>query len=142
MSVQWYVVRSKANKEMILWRELTAQGFECFYPRLYVRPVNPRSRKVRSLFQWMPFSIGCIAFDGVPATVPDNLVQAIRRHVDQINEAGSPSGRLAGLKKGELVTIDGGPFDGYEAIFDVRLPGSGVELPEVQIQPRRKLRGK
>ncbi|RPJ25450.1 MAG: hypothetical protein EHM33_14520 [Chloroflexi bacterium] len=35
------------------------------------------------------------------------------------------SGReqLAGLKRGEVVLIHGGPFRDYEAIFDARLPG-------------------
>ena len=168
MTVHWYVLRSKPNKEMSLWRELTARGYECFYPHLHVRPANPRSRKVRayfpgylfvqtdmeqvgtSTFQWMPFSSGFIAFDSVPATIPDNLVEAIRRHVDEINAAGGKE--LLGLKPGEVVKIQGGPFDGYEAIFDVHLPGServrvllnllqarqlNVELPAAQIQRAR-----
>ena len=84
--------------------------------------------------------------------VPDNLVQAIRRHVDEINAAGGK--QLAGLKQGETVVIQGGPFDGYEAIFDTRLAGTervrvllkllrvrqmNVELPAAQIRrPRQK----
>ena len=169
MTLQWYVLRSKPNKELTLWRELTARGFECFYPQLQVRPVNPRSRKARayfpgylflqtdmeqvgtSTFQWMPFSSGYISFDGVPATVPDTMIQAIRRHVDQIN--GESSNRLAGIRPGEVVMIEGGPFDGYEAIFDISIPGServrvllkllqarqlSVELPAAQVQPPRK----
>ena len=165
MTEQWYVLRSKPNKELSLWRELMARGFESFYPQLHVHPANPRSRKVRayfpgylflqtnveqvgtSLFQWMPFSSGFIAFDGMPATVPDTLIQAIRRHVDQINAADST--RLAELRPGDAVMIEGGPFDGYEAIFDACLPGTervrvllkllqarqlNVELPAAQIQ--------
>ena len=156
MTVQWHVLRSKANKEMSLWRELVARGFECFYPQLHVRPTNPRSRKVRayfpgylfvqtdmeqvgtSTFRWMPFSSGFIAFDGVPATVPDNLIQAIRRHVDQINAAGSE--HLAGIKPGEVVMIEGGPFDGYEAIFDVRLPGTERVRVLLKLLQARQLR--
>lgn len=169
MTMQWYVLRSKANKEMSLWRELTARGFECFYPQLHVCPINPRSRKVRayfpgylflqtdieqmgiSTFQWMPFSIGFIAFDGLPATVPDNLIQAIRQHVDQINA--SRGQQLEGLQRGAVVMIRGGPFDGYEAIFDARLSGTervrvllkllrthqlSVELPAAQIERTRQ----
>jgi transcription antitermination factor NusG len=140
-SRQWYVLRSKPNKELILWRELMARGFECFYPQLHVRPVNPRSRTVRPYFpgymflylpaeqaaastlQWMPFSSGFVAFDDVPATVPLHLVEAIRRHVEQINAESGPQGAMAGLKHGDPVTIQGGPFAGYEAIFDTRLSG-------------------
>ena len=103
-----------------------------------MRPVNPRSRKIRpyfpgylflrldmeqlvtSVFKWMPFSAGFVTFDITPAPVPENLVQAIRRHVDQINAAGAQE--LAGLQPGDTVVIQGGPFDGYEAVFDTR-PG-------------------
>jgi transcriptional antiterminator RfaH len=165
MNLQWYVLRSRPNKEMILWRELSARGLECFYPHLRVRPVNPRSHTVRpyfpgylflyidmekvgpATFQWMPFSSGLLAFDGVPATVPHNLVHAIRRHVEQINEAGGE--QLTSLKRGDTVTVRGGPFDSYEAIFDARLPGRdrvrvllkllqvNLELPLSQIEKKK-----
>lgn len=165
MNLFWYVLRSKTNKELALWRELTTRGFDSYYPQLHVKPVNPRSRKVlpyfpgylfvhtdmeevgTSAFQWMPFSSGCVSFGGTFATVPDNLIEAIRRHVDEINAAG---GRwLAGLKRGETVIIQDGPFAGYEAIFDAHLPGQervrvllkllqtrqiGLVLPESQIR--------
>ena len=169
MNLQWYVIRSKPNKEMTLWRELMAQGFECLYPQLRVNPVNPRSRNIRpyfpgylfvhteidqvgpSVFRWIPFSSGFVTFGDVPATVPENLIQAIRRHVEEINAAGGE--QLAGLKPGDAVKIQGGPFDGYEAIFDACLPGQervrvllkllqlrqmGVELPIAQIQRLRR----
>ena len=139
MNANWYVLRSKTNKEMILWRELVARGFECFYPRLHVRPADPRNRKIRPYFpgylfvntdleqvgisalQWMPYAGGLVSFGGAPATVPPNLVEAIRRHVDQINAAGGEA--IAGLQKGDRVRIEAGPFQGHEAIFDARLPG-------------------
>jgi len=171
MGLQWYVLRSKPNKELALWRELSARGWECFYPQLRVQPVNPRSRKVRAYFpgylflhtdieqvgisavQWVPFSSGFVSFDGWPAMVPDSLVQAIRRHVEEINAAGGE--QFVDLKQGETVTIQGGPFDGYEAIFDTRVAGTErvrvllkllrvrqvkVELPDGQIQRRRPKR--
>ena len=165
MNQEWYVLRSKPNKEMTLWRELTVHEFECFYPRLHVKPVNPRSRTIRpyfpgymflhmdidqvgaSMFRWMPFSNGLVSFGDVLATVPNNLIQAIHRHVDEINAAGGE--QLAGLKPGDAVLIQGGPFEGHEAIFDASLPGGervrvllkllqarqvNLELPDAQIQ--------
>jgi transcriptional antiterminator RfaH len=141
MDLKWYVLRSKPNKELILWRELLARDVECFFPQLRVRPADPRSRKVQpyfpgymfvhtdvkavgvSAFQWMPFSNGLVSFDGEAALVPDSLVQALRRHVEQVNAAATPEAQLAGLKRGEKVLIEGGPFKGHEAIFDTRLPG-------------------
>ena len=50
MTTHWYALRSKPCKEDILWRQVGLRGFECFYPRLRVKPVNPRSRKIRPYF--------------------------------------------------------------------------------------------
>jgi transcription antitermination factor NusG len=171
MSEHWYVLRAKPNKELSLWRELTARGFEAFYPQLRVQPVNPRSRKIRpyfpgylflhvdlvqtgaSTFQWMPFSSGFVSFQDVLATVPSPVIETIRRHVEEINAAGGE--QLAGLKQGEVVVIQGGPFDGYEAIFDARLPGKervrvflkflqarqvNLDVPAGQIRRKQKRR--
>ncbi len=140
MSNCWYALRSKPRKEDVVWRQVQSQGFESYYPRLRVHPVNPRSRKVKayfpgylfvradldevglSIFQWMPHTVGLVSFGGEPAVVPDHLIQAIQRRVDEINAAGGEI--LNGLKRGDVVWISEGPFRGYEAIFDACLPGS------------------
>lgn len=139
MSLQWYTLRSKRNKEGPLWREVHARGFEVFYPQICVQPVNPRSRKVHpyfpgymfvhmdlttvglSAFRWMPHSYGLVIFGSDPSSVPEDLIHALHRRVEAINEAGGEN--LDGLKHGETITIHGGPFKGYEALFDARLPG-------------------
>jgi transcriptional antiterminator RfaH len=140
MPVSWYALRSKPRKEDVVWRQVLSQGFEAYYPRYRVNPVNPRARKLRpyfpgylfvrtdlvvvglSVFQWMPHTIGLVSFGGEPASVPDHLVQAIHKRVDEINAAGGEV--FDGLHSGDLVWIRDGPFRGYEAIFDVRLPGN------------------
>lgn len=140
MATHWYALRSKPRKEEVLWRQACAQGFEVFFPRLRVQPVNPRSKKLKpyfpgymfvqvnieeiglSTFQWMPHAIGLVSFDGEPAPVPDNLIHAIRKRVEEIAAAGGEI--FDGLKRGDHVKISEGPFAGYEAIFDYRLPGS------------------
>jgi transcription antitermination factor NusG len=140
MPVYWYSLRSKPRKEDIVCQQATSQGYEVYYPRLRVHPVNPRSRKfvpyfpgylfIRadleqvgvSIFQWMPHTLGLVAFGGEPAAVPENLIQAVRLRVEEINQAGGEI--LEGLKSGETIRIVEGPFRGYEAIFDTRLPGS------------------
>jgi transcription antitermination factor NusG len=139
-SENWYALRSKPRKEDVLWRQLLSQGFETFHPRLRVHPVNPRSCKTRpyfpgylfvhvdleqvgqSVFQWMPYTLGLVSFGGEPATVPENMIQAIDRRLQEINAAGGE--RLAALHHGDTVSIQDGPFCGYEAIFDAALPGS------------------
>lgn len=140
MTTYWYAIQSKPNKEDALFEQLENQGHEVFFPRIRVTPVNPRAKKIKayfpgymfvhvdigevgiSTFQWMPFARGMVAFDQEPATVPEALIHAIRRRVDEVNAAGGEV--FEGLQKGDEVLIHEGPFAGYEAIFDVRLPGS------------------
>ena len=136
----WYALRSKPRKEDVVWKQLQLQGFETYFPRLKVHRVNPRSRKVvpyfpgylfinvdldqigLSIFQWMPHTVGLVSFGGEPAIVPDNLIYSIRKRVDEINNAGGEL--FDGLTPGDSVIISDGPFRGYEAVFDARLPGS------------------
>ena len=139
MSVSWYVIRSKPNKEDFLARQFEAQGMKVFHPRIRVRVVNPRARKMRpyfpgyifvevdleqtgwSVLQWMPGAMGLVSFGGVPASVPESLVNAIRKRVDEVNTSERDS--IKRLNKGQVVTIEAGPFAGYEAVFDEHLSG-------------------
>ena len=139
MTDLWYAMRSKPRKEDFLWAQLRAHDIECFYPRTRVKTVNPRARKVRPYFpgyvfvcadlekvglstlQWMPGAGGLVAFGGQPASVPENLIHAIRKRVEEINTAGGEA--RAGFKRGDPVVIREGPFAGYEAIFDARVSG-------------------
>lgn len=140
MSEVWYALRSKPRKEEIVWQQALSHGFKVYYPQLRVHPVNPRSRKLvpyfpgylfvladlekvgQSIFQWMPHTLGLVGFGGEPAAVPEHLIAALEKRVGEINQAGGEV--FAGLKSGEAVWISEGPFRGYEAIFDERLPGS------------------
>ena len=139
MSLKWYALRSKPLKEDMIWQQLVAKGLETFYPRLRVHPVNPRAKKIKpyfpgymfvrvnldemglSLLKWMPHTLGLVSFGGEPAQVPDNLIHALKKRVQEINEAGGEV--FDGLKSGDEVYIHSGPFKGYEAVFDSRLPG-------------------
>jgi transcriptional antiterminator RfaH len=69
----------------------------------------------------MPHTLGLVTFGGEPAQVPDNLIHAIQKRVEQINQAGGEV--LEGLKSGDKIRIEDGPFSGFEAIFDASLPG-------------------
>ncbi len=166
--MRWYVLRSKPNREQALWLEASGRGFQTYYPCLTIKPVNPRSRKIRpyfpgylfvhtdlpsigqSIFTWMPYSQGLVSFDTDPAEVPEGLVEAIRKRVDQINASGGE--QMVGLERGEAVVIEGGPFNGYRAIFDARVSGNErvrvllkllqeqikLELPAAQIRPVKR----
>ena len=155
MARQWYALRSKPRKEEVLWRQLRSHEFEVFFPRLKFQPVNPRSRKWRayfpgymfvqvdldevglSTFQWMPHAIGLVSFDGVPSGVPENLIHAIEKRVEEIAAAGGEF--FDGLKPGDQVKISNGPFQGYEAIFDTRIPGSERVRVLIQMLSDRRL---
>ena len=139
MTASWYVIRSKPNKEDFLAKQLAAYDVRVFYPRIRVKTVNPRARKVKAFFpsylfvyvdletisastlHWMPGAVNLVTFDGQPASVPDALISAIERQVDHINT--TQASLIKGLKPGDAVIIHDGPFAGYEAIFDGQLPG-------------------
>jgi transcriptional antiterminator RfaH len=168
MTVSWYVLHSKPRKEELLAEQLELRKVETFAPRIRVQVVNPRARRVRPYFpgyvfthvdldkiglstlHYMPGSAGLIMFGGIPAYVPDGLIHAIRQRVEEINAAGGELFEV--LKPGETVFIHSGPFAGYEAIFDARLPGTErvrvllkllrnrrmqVELPVGQVRPKK-----
>jgi transcriptional antiterminator RfaH len=134
----WYALHSHPNKEAFLHSELTARGIEVFYPFLRVKPVNPRSRKVRPYFpgylfvrldaartreseiRWMPHAYGLVGFGDEPAGVPDALIERVRRQIDSAHTQADPSS----FKPGDAVTITGELFRGYEAVFDTAIAGT------------------
>jgi transcription antitermination factor NusG len=164
----WYVIQSKPRKEEFLADQMDLRRIEIYNPRIRVQAVNPRARKIKPYFpgyvfakmdlekagtlsmQYLPGAAGLVTYGGEPADVPDGLVQAIRHRVDEINLAGGELFEV--LRMGETVMIHSGPFAGYEAIFDARLPGSDrvrvllkllknrqmqVDLPAGQIRPKK-----
>lgn len=139
MSSSWYALRSKPNKEDFLASQLQANGFVIYYPRLRVSVVNPRARKVRPYFpgylfvhvdltvvnlsdlKWMPGGTGLVSFGGEPSPVPESLIGALQKRVDELNASSKPA--IADLNPGDPVIVQTGPFAGYEAIFDGRISG-------------------
>jgi transcription elongation factor/antiterminator RfaH len=139
MTAHWYVLHSKPMKEAFLWEQLSLHQIECYYPYIRVQSLNPHVRRVKPYFpgylfgyvdleqtnlstlHWMPGAAGIVSFGGIPSSIPDHIIAAIRRRVDEINAAGREW--LDSLKPGDIVTIQDGPFGGYDAIFDARLSG-------------------
>jgi len=140
MPAEWYVLRSKPNKEDLLLDQLLIRKVEAFYPRISVKPINPRSRHIRAYFPgylfvnvdlkqvpvsnlaWIPGASRLVCFDGEPASIPAALLTVIKNKVDSINAAGGEL--LEALQPGDRVVISSGPFSGYEGIFDIRLDGN------------------
>ena len=139
MSLSWYAMRSKPNKESFLASQLQSNEVEVFFPVLRVKPVNPRSRKERPYFpnylfvhvdldevnisdlRWMPGASGLVSFDGAPASVPDALIATLKKQIDQQNTI--LRDQTSNFKQGDKIQIEDGPFAGYEAIFDMQLSG-------------------
>jgi transcription antitermination factor NusG len=137
--MQWYAIQSKPRKEDLLCEQLHMREIETFFPRIRVQPVNPRARKIkpyfpgyvfacadlgqvgRSVLDWIPGAIGIVNFGGEPAPVSDHLINALRQHLDMINA--SANDMSAQFRQGDVIAIHWGPFAGYEAVFDSRLPG-------------------
>jgi transcriptional antiterminator RfaH len=143
--IQWYAFQSKPRKEQMLCEQLRIREIDTFFPYIHVQPVNPRARKVKSYFPGyvfgridlervsrsildrIPGAIGIVSFGGEPAPVSDHLIDTLRRHLETINAVKSEVSKR--FQPGDVVAIHGGPFAGYEAIFDASLPGRNrVEL--------------
>jgi len=155
MTISWYVMRSKPNREEFLARELESRNVEYYYPRLRVNPVNPRARRFKPYFpgylfihldleqvnvlslEHVPGAANLVSFGGEFSDVPDNIVHAIRRKVDELNAQGGEGAAV--LHAGDRVEIESGPFAGYMAILDAALPGSERVRVLLQMLEHREL---
>jgi len=164
----WYVIQSHPNKEQMLFKQLELLDFEVFFPRIRVKPVNPRARKIRPYFpgylfirtdpnsiessalKWIPHSKGIVSFGGEASVVPETLIDVLKL---KIGDEDSIFEYKEEIQSGEPILIEYGPFEGYEGIFDTRLAGSDrarillkmlsdnyvpVELEISQIQKKKK----
>jgi transcriptional antiterminator RfaH len=139
MTVLWYILRVKPHKERFVYRQLQSHPVDPFLPMVRVHPKNPRAAKQRAYFpgylfvcadleelgantlNWIPGAYGVVNFGGEPAVVPPHLITELRRRVETINAAGGLV--FDRLEQGDRVRIISGPFAGYDALFDMRLPG-------------------
>ena len=141
MAAAWYVLQSKARKEDVLCMQLSLQNLDSYCPMIPAHAVNPRARQTLpyfpgyvfakvdlerfqlSMLRWLPGAVSIVCFDRVPASVSEDLLTAIRLRVDDLGRTHDEP-RCAGLKKGDPVKIQHGPFAGYTAIFDAHIAGS------------------
>jgi transcriptional antiterminator RfaH len=139
MALFWYVARSKPNREEFLEGQLISRDVEVYFPRIRVKPVNPRARKHKPYFpgylflridldensvtnlERIPGMVRLVSFGGEVSMVSDPIINAIRGKVDEINAAGGQ--QRMGIQPGTTVKIEKGPFEGYEGVIDARIPG-------------------
>lgn len=137
--IHWYAFQSKARKERLLCEQLRIRQIETFFPRIRVRTAKSSVVKVRpyfpgyvfgyvdletsgkSILEWIPGAVGIVHFGGEPVSISDHLINLLRQHLETIHT--SDGEEIEKFQSGDLVTIDAGPFAGYEGIFNARLPG-------------------
>lgn len=154
MTNQWYTLHVKPHRERSVHKLLLSpaslptltvledpeQGFEVFFPSYRVKPVNPRSARVRPYFPGylfvfvdldavgthafdrIPGTHGLVAFGDEPAIVPPNLIDSLQRRMAELALTGEESAKQ--FQPGDPLDITAGPFAGYEALFDEQLPGT------------------
>jgi transcriptional antiterminator RfaH len=140
VGLRWYVLRSKPRKEAALQRFARQNGHEVFFPTIPARPVNPRASRIApyfpgylfvhtdlgavgaATFHWMPYSTGLVQVGGEPGVVQDVVVRSIAARVREIWGGGELLPDR--FHHGDRVVVREGAFEGYRALFDVRLPGT------------------
>ena len=145
----WFVAKTKPRREAATAALLAERGVETYLP--IFAPHRNRPRDLEPLFpgylfvrfdvdvpgDWLGVrsAYGISYFLGnqgagdrmLPATLPDDLIDEIRRRV--ASQQGAIEGEV--YRPGERVIIVGGAFDGLEAVFDCR---SGTARSRVLVE--------
>jgi transcriptional antiterminator RfaH len=128
---QWYVVYSKPQKEDCAQFHLQSKGLKVFFPRLLLPESAKRHKRLVPLFPsylfvrfairsdeyhyatWSPGVSRVVAFNGVPVSIEDEIVEFL---MQQSDDQGIIAAR-SNLRAGQEVRITGGPFDGLVGII-------------------------
>ncbi len=141
----WYLIYTKPRQERIAVDNLERQGYHTYLPLLrqrrrragrytqMVEPLFPRYLFINLDEQtdnWAPIRstlgvTGLVRFGGMPARVPDALVDAIRESADPEGVHQLPEKQL---KPGDKVRIRDGAMAGYEAVFSAHTSRERVIL--------------
>jgi len=126
----WYAVQHKPAQGDRALTHLQNQGIACFYPKVSVEKINSgkRSKKLEPLFPGYLFVnleqsdpmwsrlrstrgvLRIVGFANKPAPISDTVIQHIKESLDSVAE-------LGGIKPGQAVQLNEGPFEGINAIF-------------------------
>lgn len=136
---KWHVVRTKPQRERLVAIQLRLRDVEVYHPT-YLRAGNGKtSARERAFFpgylfvradldkvgssavNWIPGLHGLVQFGGRPAEIAEHLITSLRARLSVVQQARDEG--LPGWKKDDPVRVMRGPFRGYSALFDARLPG-------------------
>ncbi|MBU6468978.1 MAG: transcription/translation regulatory transformer protein RfaH [Betaproteobacteria bacterium] len=131
---KWYVVQTKPRHEERAELELTNQGYSVYLPRIVKeKKKNNKIEKVfeplfpRYLFAYLDYTqddtytirstrgvgSGLLLFGETPATLPDEIIEDIRRMCDESLLHPAPL-----YKQGDWLLVKEGPFKGLMGILD------------------------
>ncbi|KPP99732.1 transcription/translation regulatory transformer protein RfaH [Marinobacter sp. HL-58] len=126
----WYALQHKPAQGDRALAHLQNQDIACFYPKITVEKIRAgkRTKKLEPLFpgylfvnleqtdpMWAKLRstrgvVRIVSFANKPASIPDDVIQHIKDSLDTVAEQG-------GIKPGQTVELDEGPFKGISAIF-------------------------
>lgn len=131
----WFAVVTKPRSEAIALEHLLRQGFECLLPRLrrVRRGAVGIKARIECLFPNYLFlradtevtslapvrstrgARGVVRFGGVPAEVPESVIEGIRKRID--SDDGFIRLEAPQLSLGQSVRLTDGPLSGLEGVF-------------------------
>ncbi len=126
----WYALQYKPAQGDRALTHLQNQGIACFYPKIKVAKIKAgkRTKKLEPLFpgylfvnleqtdpMWAKLRstrgvLRVVGFASRPAAISDEVIQHIKDSLDSVAEQG-------GIKPGQAVQLNEGPFEGINAIF-------------------------
>lgn len=126
----WYALQHKPAQGDRALQHLQNQDIACFYPKISVEKIKggKRSKKLEPLFpgylfvnleqtdpRWSKLRstrgvLRIVGFANKPAPISDAVIQHVKESLDSVAEQG-------GIKAGQAVQLNEGPFEGINAIF-------------------------
>ena len=126
----WYALQHKPAQGDRALAHLQNQDIACFFPKITVEKIKAgkRTKKLEPLFPgylyvnleqtdpiWSKLRstrgvIRVVSFANKPAPISDGVIQHIKDSLDSVAEQG-------GIKPGQAVQLNEGPFEGISAIF-------------------------
>ncbi len=126
----WYALQHKPAQGDRALTHLQNQEIVCFYPKITVEKIKAgkRTKKLEPLFpgylfvnleqtdpMWAKLRstrgvLRIVGFANKPAAISDDVIQHVKQSLDSVTEQG-------GIKPGQAVQLEEGPFTGINAIF-------------------------
>ncbi|SNC66919.1 transcriptional antiterminator RfaH [Marinobacter sp. es.048] len=126
----WFALQHKPAQGDRALTHLQNQDIACFYPKITVEKIKAgkRTKKLEPLFPGYLFVnleqsdpvwaklrstrgvLRIVGFANKPAAISDDVIMHIKKSLDSVAEQG-------GIKPGQAVQLNDGPFEGINAIF-------------------------